>query len=380
MGCLHGYEINFIFGEPFNTQFNYTAEEQELSSRFMRYWANFARTGLESRDGERFLYRLAKVCHRQTEDVEKFFDINDENGHLLMHRKMVLGRTYFEEVSTIEFAHPSIPSPPVYGPVQKITVGEVEAALKKMKPGKATGLDDLAADLCKSKSWYPTKWLATFFNQVIAEKKVPRYLAEKHDDPDLEKEGQPGRLHKLPSNPLSHSMKIFKRIVEGRIRDIVQLSTNQCGFVAGCGTVDAIHAVRLLIEEHREKQKPVHLAFLDLEKTFHRVPREVIWYALREHGVPEELIEWVRILYSCPKSRVQAAAGTSMEFPIAVGVHQGSALSPLLFVVVMDVVSHDLQQPVPWTLLYADDVMLASEDKIELQRQVQAWCASKDLD
>ncbi|KAF7633363.1 Carboxylic ester hydrolase [Meloidogyne graminicola] len=46
MGVLHGYEINFIFGEPYNRkQFKYTKEEQELSSRFMRFWANFARTG-----------------------------------------------------------------------------------------------------------------------------------------------------------------------------------------------------------------------------------------------------------------------------------------------------------------------------------------------
>ncbi|VDP20059.1 unnamed protein product [Heligmosomoides polygyrus] len=89
-------------------------------------------------------------------------------------------------------------------------------------------------------------------------------------------------------------MKIFERIVDRRIRDVVQLSTNQCGFVSGCGTVDAIHAVRLLLEKHREKQKPVHFAFLDLEKAFDRVPREVIWYALRQHGIPEELIEWVR--------------------------------------------------------------------------------------
>ncbi|CAO4383000.1 unnamed protein product [Caenorhabditis nigoni] len=46
MGVLHGYEINFIFGEPFNQKrFNYTDEERELSNRFMRYWANFAKTG-----------------------------------------------------------------------------------------------------------------------------------------------------------------------------------------------------------------------------------------------------------------------------------------------------------------------------------------------
>ncbi|VDO19488.1 unnamed protein product [Heligmosomoides polygyrus] len=129
-----------------------------------------------------------------------------------------------------------------------------------------------------------------------------------------------------------------------------------------------------LLEKHREKQKSVHIAFLDLEKAFDRVPREVIWYALRQHNVPKELIEWVRMLYSCPKGRVQAAAGTSVEFPISVGVHQSSALSPLLFVIVMDAITRDFQKSVPWTLLYADDVMLSSEDKNELERQVQAWC------
>ncbi|VDP14291.1 unnamed protein product [Heligmosomoides polygyrus] len=69
-----------------------------------------------------------------------------------MDRKMVLNRwrTYFEGVSTVEFAYPDIPSlPTIYGPVQNITVEEIEAALKKMKPGKAKGPDNSAADLWK---------------------------------------------------------------------------------------------------------------------------------------------------------------------------------------------------------------------------------------
>ncbi|VDO65898.1 unnamed protein product [Heligmosomoides polygyrus] len=41
-------------------------------------------------------------------------------------------------------------------------------------------------------------------------------------------------------------------------------------------TVDAIHVARLLIEKHREKHMPVHIAFLDLENVFDRIPREVI--------------------------------------------------------------------------------------------------------
>ncbi|VDP17538.1 unnamed protein product [Heligmosomoides polygyrus] len=150
-----------------------------------------------------------------------------------MVRKMVLNRwrTYFEEVWTIEFAHPSTPSSsPVHGPVQNITVEKVEAALKKMKPVKAKGPDDLAAALWKLKSWYPTKWLATFFNQMIAKKKVPNIQQRSTTIPIWKKKGSPADCTNYrPIRLLSHSMKIFERIVDGRIRDIVQLSTNQCG-------------------------------------------------------------------------------------------------------------------------------------------------------
>ncbi|NXL69022.1 ACES Acetylcholinesterase, partial [Chordeiles acutipennis] len=45
MGVPHGYEIEFVFGQPLNPQLNYTLEEKELSRRIMRYWGNFARTG-----------------------------------------------------------------------------------------------------------------------------------------------------------------------------------------------------------------------------------------------------------------------------------------------------------------------------------------------
>jgi len=46
MGVMHGYEIEFVFGEPLNTKdWHYTEEEKDLTKRFMRYWANFARTG-----------------------------------------------------------------------------------------------------------------------------------------------------------------------------------------------------------------------------------------------------------------------------------------------------------------------------------------------
>ncbi|XGW34046.1 hypothetical protein V3C99_018088 [Haemonchus contortus] len=89
---------------------------------------------------------------------EKFFGINDENGRLSTDRRQVLKRwrEYFANISAVEFAHPAIPcAPPEPGPVQKITVNETITALEKMKSGKATGPDDVAADLWKSKGWNP---------------------------------------------------------------------------------------------------------------------------------------------------------------------------------------------------------------------------------
>ncbi|VDO66033.1 unnamed protein product [Heligmosomoides polygyrus] len=71
-----------------------------------------------------------------------------------MDRKKELKRMRgrFEEISTVEFPHPAISSTaPTHGPVQRITRKEVEAAFKKMRSGEASGPDDIAPDLWKSK-------------------------------------------------------------------------------------------------------------------------------------------------------------------------------------------------------------------------------------
>ncbi|XP_064157975.1 cholinesterase-like isoform X1 [Anguilla rostrata] len=45
MGVMHGYEIEFVFGLPLNRSLGYTVEEEAMSRKIMKYWANFARTG-----------------------------------------------------------------------------------------------------------------------------------------------------------------------------------------------------------------------------------------------------------------------------------------------------------------------------------------------
>ena len=93
--------------------------------------------------------------------------------------------------------------------------------------------------------------------------------------------------------------------------------------------------LRMLQEKHREFGKELHAVFVDLEKAFDRVPRELIWYSLRRKGVPEANINIIRNMYAGCKTTVMTSAGKTKGIEIEVGLHQGSALSPLLFVIIL---------------------------------------------
>ena len=81
----------------------------------------------------------------------------------------------------------------------------------------------------------------------------------------------------------------------------------------------------------------------------------------------ERLMTTVISLYVEPKARVKTVAGTSEAFDIRVGVHQGSALSPLvLFITVMEEATKLARGDGQWELLYADDLVLTAQSKEEV--------------
>jgi hypothetical protein len=76
------------------------------------------------------------------------------------------------------------------------------------------------------------------------------------------------------------------------------------------------------------KKKNLYYAFVDLEKAFDRVPRDVTRWALRKSGVEEWLVSAVMAMYEGAKTVVRTDDGDSESFAVKVGLHQGSVLSP----------------------------------------------------
>ena len=118
------------------------------------------------------------------------------------------------------------------------------------------------------------------------------------------------------------------------------------------------------------------MLFMDLDKAFDRVPREVVRWALRKLGVDEWLIRTVMALYTEACTVIRTAAGLSESFEVKVGLHQGSVLNTLLFASVMDVVSSEARSGLSSELLYADDLVCMAPSMKQLGRWVADWRAS----
>ena len=109
--------------------------------------------------------------------------------------------------------------------------------------------------------------------------------------------------------------------------------------------------------------------FVDLEKAYDRVPREVLYWCLRRKGVSERLVRMVMETYEDCKTAVRTIEGLSREFEIGVGLHQGSARIALI----IDVLSEHLRAENLWELLFADDLAIMADSEEQLQERLLKW-------
>ena len=84
-------------------------------------------------------------------------------------------------------------------------------------------------------------------------------------------------------------------------------------------------------------------------------------------------MQLVQGMYTNAWNRVRVGEGYSEEFEVKVGVHQGSVLSPLLFIIVLEALSQEFHSGVPWEDLYADDLVIIPESLEECIRRLLTW-------
>ena len=329
--------------------------------------------------GDNDVFRLARQMRQTNQDIIGEKCVKDDSGNLSTSdvAKMAAWKQHYERLLNVEFPWDAEnliqPDPVVSAPVL-ITVEMVKEAVAKMKVGKAAGPSGIVAEMLKAAgdSCYPL--ISNLANSIVFHNKIPSdwensFIINLYKGKGDALERGNYRGLKL----LDQAMKVIERIVEKLIRDIVNIDEMQFGFMPGKGTTDAIFILRQLQEKFLAKKLPLYFAFVDLEKAFDRVPRSVIWWAMRKLGIDEWIVNLVQAMYNNVKSQVRVNGSYSESFGVRVGVHQGSVLSPLLFIIVLEALSQEFRTGCPWELLYADDLVIVATSEQELLRKLDLW-------
>ncbi|KAK3539722.1 hypothetical protein QTP70_012263 [Hemibagrus guttatus] len=130
-----------------------------------------------------------------------------------------------------------------------------------------------------------------------------------------------------------------------------------------------------LVNEENERRKKSRRGELcgieNLEKAYDTVPREELWYCMRKSGVAEKYVRVVQDMYERSRTMVRCAVGQT----------EGSKsrwdcirpLSPFLFAMVMDQLSEEVRQESPWTMMFADDIVIYSESRGQVEENLEMW-------
>ena len=336
---------------------------------------------LGTKEGERDIYKMAKIRERKTRDIGQVKCIKDGADQLLVKDEKIKHRwrEYFDklfngenESSTIELDDSFDENSMRF--VRRIQESEVKEALKRMKGGKAMGPDCIPIEVWKGLGDIAIVWLTKLFNLIFRANKMPEEWRRSILVPIFKNKGDVQSCTNYREIKLmSHTMKLWERVIEHRLRRMTSVTKNQFGFMPGRSTMEAIFLVRQLMERYREQKKDLHMVFIDLEKAYDKIPRNVMWWALEKHKVPAKYITLIKDMYNNVVTSVRTSDVDTDDFPIKIGLHQGSALSPYLFALVMDEVTRGIQGDIPWCMLFADDVVLVDDSRTGVNRKLELW-------
>ena len=239
---------------------------------------------------------------------------------------------------------------------------ELEKALAEAHNNKAAGDDDIPYELLKHLGPHAKEILLHMFERVWQGEELPPKWRTAVIRPLL-KDGKDPKLT-VSFRPISLTSclgKLLEKIITNRLVYVLEtrglLNDNQAGFRQGRCTTDQVlklvqHATDQI--QNKDRSSKTIATFFDYEKAYDKVWRDGLIKKMLDMDIPQRFIIYVRHFLSGRKTWVDVNGVKSDVFRLDEGLPQGSAISPLLFLIFINDIDVDLDDNAVASL-FADD-------------------------
>jgi hypothetical protein len=269
-----------------------------------------------------------------------------------------------------------------------LTPDELESALHDVNQSAAAGPDGISPKLmCQSfASGVQFEFLFNLMAMCLVLAYVPLQWREATMFVLYKGTGDPGDPNSYRAISLTSAFgKLLERLLLRRLLAWLRNSRiwllPQFGFRSGSSCVHAIFLLRTLTADILDStRRPVFLAFVDLRKAFPSLGRDALFERMLRLGIPYPLVSAIRAFYISNVARLRVDDTLTRDFFVAVGVLEGSVLSPCLFGILFSVVwdlvaTSDFPTPVMkvyndgslWLIAYADDLVVIALSRTRLE-------------
>ena len=306
------------------------------------YWTNLCQAIQTASDfgDSKTVYSLMKTALGP--EVTKAAPLKSEDGAPIADTQEQLQRWvqhYSNLYSTEIPAKPGLEEAiPQFGEFSELdeepTLKELEDAIKCLSSGKATGEDNIPAEILKENRDVLLPHLYKLLLLCWHSRDIPHEMRNAKIITLYKNKGDKGDCNNYRGIALqSITGKAFARILLTRLQKLAEriLPESQCGFRAGRSTMDMVFSLRQLQEKCREQQMPLYIAFVDLTKAFDTVSRPSLYKVLKRIGCPPTLLQLIISFHEDMTACIQYEGNISDRFDVKSGVKQGCVLAPTLF-------------------------------------------------
>ena len=267
--------------------------------------------------------------------------------------------------------------------MKPICIDELNTTIKTLKKGKSCGPDKIPNEALIETNTKIRQIYLDMFNKIYDEEKIPKEWQEGEILRLYKGKGERGKCSNERGITLSSNMgKLFERIINNRIQNVVKFTEFQAGGQQGKSTADHINILKSLINHSKLSRKPIYIIFLDVTKAYDKAWLNAILYVLHKNGLNGKNWRIVKHLNENLTAKIKTQYGMTRTIKMKDSIRQGGVLSVIEYANLIDEIAKQLQtekigEVKIWDtqttgcLLWMDDVALIHQDLEELKAMVE---------